>query len=193
MADNYTEFNIWKDSAMDYETDTRWYLNVWADDGRLCTRFTPSTGEGKGLVSIGALDDSSVEQLYHSLYEMMAERSNEDVAAVLTPEVYGGLMSWMFELVYPRDRHWLVAAVVGRALQKGGSVSLEEAFRAVFWGITERETFCDKVGVSFREFNGAHKAAVTFLPTFEEYFRIKTQDDPEVETIEWIKDWSGLS
>ena len=87
MADNYTEFHIWKDSAMDYETDTRWYLNVWADDGRLCASFTSSTGEGEGLVSIGALDDSSVEQLYHGLYEMMAERAGESVAAVLTPDV----------------------------------------------------------------------------------------------------------
>ena len=145
------------------------------------------------MVSIGALDDSSVEQLYHELYEMMAERSNEDVAAVLVPETYGGLMSWMFELVYPRDRHWLVAAVVGRALQKGGSVSLEEAFRAVYWGLADRQALCEQAGVSVAEFDGAHKAAVTFLDTFEEYFRIKTEDDPEVEIIDWIKSWSGLS
>lgn len=194
MADNYVEFNVWKDSAVDYETDARWQLAVWADDGKLWA----STGRSRqecyeSLITIGNLGADSIEQLYSKLFRALAERAGEPVADALVPDIYGGLMSWMFELVYPRDRHWLVAAVVGRAIQKGGSVTLEEAFRAVYWGLAERQALCEQAGVSVAEFTGAHKAAVTFLDTFEEYFRIKTQDESEVETIEWIKDWSGLS
>lgn len=194
MADNYVEFNVWKDSAVDYEMDARWQLAVWADDGKLWASVGRSRQECyESLIMIGELEGGSVEQLYSELFRALAEWAGEPVADALVPDIYGGLMSWMFELVYPRDRHWLVAAVVGRAIQKANVVRLEDAHKAVYWGLAERQALCEQAGVSVAEFDGAHKVAVTFLDTFEEYFRIKTQDDPEVEVIDWIKNWSRLS
>lgn len=194
MADNYIEFNVWRDSTVDYETDARWQLAVWADDGKLWASVGISQQESyESLITIGELGSDSVEQLYSELFRALAEHAGERVADALVPDIYGGLMSWMFELVYPRTRHWLVAAVVGRSLQKANVVRLEDAHKAVYWGLAERQALCEQAGVSVAEFDGAHKVAVTFLDTFEEYFRIKTQDDPEVEVIDWIKNWSGLS
>lgn len=194
MSEGYVKWNIFKDSAYDYDNDCFYHLMLKAHAGKMWFKFSlrseirEASWECLGdMVPYG-------DVFFIRLKRILADRGTPaDVLEDLIPPCVGEMSTWMRELLRPNMRQLLIAAVVGRALKVWQVPKLEEVFRAVYWGQEEREQLCHTLSVNESEFDGSHKAACVVVDTLCGLLLEEMEDASDEAKIDWIKNWSGLS